>query len=94
MQALTKFGEKKGQKVKFIDRVPTVMTCPQQTNGIDCGMFTGAFAMAIALGVDVHTVHQHKIASYRQQWSAAIAQGGRDRVYALSLAAMLGLDPK
>ena len=56
MQALSKFGENRGQKVKFIHRVPSIMVCPQQDNGIDCGVFTGAFAMALAHGVDICTV--------------------------------------
>ena len=91
MQALSKFGEHMGQKVKFIHRVPSVMACPQQDNGIDCGVFTGAFAMALAHGVNICTVQQSKIPLYRKQWSAAIHKGSKERVYTLSLASMLAV---
>ena len=91
MQALSKFVENMGQKVKFIHRVPSVMPCPQQDNGIDCGVFTCAFAMALAHGIDICTVQQSKIPLYRKRWSAAIHKGGEDRVYTLSLASMLAV---
>ena len=76
MSAVKQFAADVGHEVQFAVEFPMPVPCPEQHNGVDCGMFTVGFAAAIMLDVSVHNIMQSKMLHYRQTWAQQLHRAG------------------
>jgi sentrin-specific protease 1 len=51
------------------------VTCPQQQNGVDCGVFTCLFIDLLAFNVPINSFHQSDVANYRLKIGCDILRG-------------------
>ena len=66
MSAVKQFAAGVGHEVQFVVEFPVLVPCPEQHNGVDCGMFTVGFAAAIMLDVSIHNIVQSKMPHYKR----------------------------
>ena len=76
MSAVKQFAADVGHEVQFVIEFPMPVPCPEQHNGVDCGMLTAGFATAIMLDVSFHNIVHSKMPRYRHTWAQQLHGAG------------------